>query len=111
IFRFGDPSDIAHIAGYPGSGIAGFYIPRAGNSVAFVPAREDRAAGSIARRNERTALDGMSVLKHEYAHHFMMQYFPGAYPGWYVEGYAETVATIRFLDNGSFHIGDPPQYR
>jgi len=111
IFRFGDTGDIAHMAGYPGSGIAGFYIPRAGASVAYVPAREDRRSGSVGRVNEKTQLDGMSVLKHEYAHHFMMQYFPGAYPGWYVEGYAETVATIRFLDDGSFHIGDPPQYR
>jgi cytochrome c-type biogenesis protein CcmH/NrfG len=111
IFRFGDQGDIAHIAGASGSGIAGFYIPRAGASVAYVPAREDRRSSSIVRENEATKLDGMSVLKHEYAHHFMMQYFPGAYPRWYVEGYAETVATIRFLDDGSFHIGDPPQYR
>ena len=111
IFRFGDQGDIAHIAGLPGSGIAGFYISRAGNSVAFVPAREERQSRSIVRRDNRTALDGMSVLKHEYAHHFMMQYFPGAYPRWYVEGYAETVATIRFLEDGSFHVGDPPQYR
>ena len=110
IFRFGDTGDIAVMAGAPGSGIAGFYIPRAGASVAYVPARQDRRSRSI-RRASRNALDGMSVLKHEYAHHFMMQYFPGAYPRWYVEGYAELVASIRFLGDGHFHVGDPPQYR
>ncbi len=111
IFRFGDAGAIAVMAGAPGSGIAGFYIPRAGNSVAFVPANEDRRSRSILRRGSSGDLDGMTVLKHEYAHHFMMQYFPGAYPRWYVEGYAELVATIRFLDDGSFHVGDPPQHR
>ena len=111
IFRFGDQDDIAHMAGAPGSGIAGFYISRAGASVAYVPARESRSGASIVRRDERTQLDGMSVLKHEYAHHFMMQNFPSAYPRWYAEGYAETVATIRFLEDGTFHVGDPPQYR
>ena len=111
IFRFGDSGNIAVLAGAPGSGIAGFYIPRAGASVAFVPANEDSRSRSIIWQRSKNDLDGMSVLKHEYAHHFMMQYFPGAYPRWYVEGYAELVATIRFLDDGSFHVGDPPQYR
>lgn len=44
-------------------------------------------------------------------HYFMMQHFPAAYPAWYVEGYAELLATIRFNDDGTFHVGDPPQYR
>lgn len=29
------------------------------------------------------------VLFHEYAHHFMLDYFPSAYPAWFVEGFAE----------------------
>jgi len=33
------------------------------------------------------------VLRHEYAHHFMMQTFPAAYPAWLVEGYAEYFST------------------
>ena len=33
------------------------------------------------------------TLFHEYAHHFMMQNFPGHYPGWFVEGFAEYFAT------------------
>ena len=34
------------------------------------------------------------MLFHEYAHHFMFQYFPAGYPSWYVEAFAETLATI-----------------
>jgi len=29
------------------------------------------------------------VVLHEYAHHFMLQYFPYGYPAWLIEGYAE----------------------
>ena len=33
------------------------------------------------------------VLLHEYAHHFMYQNFPGFYPGWFTEGFAEFFMT------------------
>ena len=109
VFRFGEISDIGRLAG--SSGIAGFYIPREGGSVAFTPARGDRPTASIIRRDSRTDLDPMSVLLHEYTHHFMFQHFPAAYPSWYVEGFAETTATIVLKPDGSFHVGNPPQYR
>ena len=51
------------------------------------------------------------MLKHEYVHYFMMQHFPAAYPRWYVEGYAELLATLRLNEDGSFFVGDPPLYR
>ena len=44
------------------------------------------------------------VLLHEYAHHFMLQYFPAAYPTWYMEGFAEYVATTR-LTGDSIEFG------
>ncbi len=114
VYRFGDVGDIGRMAG--SSGVAGFYIPRAGDSVSYTPAREQRrrsmSVTNVSRnRAERTRLDEVSVLQHEYVHYFMMQHFPAAYPSWYVEGYAELLATTRFNDDGSFHIGDPPQYR
>ena len=102
IYRSGVGVDIAALAGDSDSGIRGFYIPHL-EPVAFVPARE-----TIQTRSE---LDAETVLKHEYAHHFMFRHFPGAYPGWYVEGLAETYATIDFKPDGSFHLGNPPQYR
>ena len=112
VFRSGDIGDIGRLAG--SSGVAGFYIPRAGGSVAFTPAKTGVMNTGVLmskRPDSRTDLDPQSVLFHEYAHHFMFQHFPAAYPSWYVEGYAETVATIDFKPDGSFHLGNPPQYR
>ena len=37
---------------------------------------------------------GDDVVLHEYVHHFMMRYYPSAYPAWLVEGYAEYYATV-----------------
>src|SRR4051812_22071313 len=62
IYRAGNIVDISVLAGDAESGIAGFYIPRL-EPVAFVPAREQ-----VQLRSE---LDPETVLKHEYAHHFM----------------------------------------
>jgi hypothetical protein len=114
VYRFGSVSDIGRMAGSPG--VAGFYIPRAGDSVSFTPARQDRRRSMTVvnvdrSRNRQAELDTVSVLQHEYIHYFMMQHFPAAYPAWYVEGYAELLATIRFNEDGTFHVGDPPQYR
>jgi tetratricopeptide (TPR) repeat protein len=114
VFRFGDAGAIARAAEIPG--IAGVYFGRAGESLALTPAREERRRSNSvtnvdARRAQRTNLDIVSVLQHEYVHYFMMQHFPAAYPRWYVEGYAELLATTRLNEDGSFHVGDPPLYR
>lgn len=61
-----------------GSSVAGFYLP----SDQGVFAIFDR------RRNESD-----TTLFHEYAHHFMLANFPAAYPGWFVEGFAEYFMT------------------
>jgi hypothetical protein len=51
-----------------------------------------------------SALDGSiqenDTLFHEYAHHFMLENFPGAYPAWYVEGWAEYFMTAEFTREG-----------
>jgi len=39
------------------------------------------------------ALGADDVLFHEYAHHFMLENFPAAYPAWFVEGWAEYFMT------------------
>ena len=41
---------------------------------------------------------GDDILFHEYAHHFMAQNFPGGYPGWFTEGFAEFFMTAS-VDN------------
>ena len=107
IYRSGDVDDIGRLA----PGAAGFYIPRM-NPVAFTPARSTRnTQGSIVKRDSRTDLDPRSVLFHEYAHQFMFQNFEAGYPSWYIEAFAETAATIVLKDDGTFHLGNPPQYR
>lgn len=108
IYRTGDTGDIGRLA--HSETAAGFYIPKL-NPVAFTPAKKDKPSGSIIKRDSRTELDPRSVLFHEYAHHFMFQYFAASYPSWYIEAFAETVATIDLEEDGSFHLGNPPQYR
>ena len=69
---------------------AGFYAATPTGIAAFVDQRAE--AGD----NE--------VLFHEYAHHFMMQYAPGAYPAWYIEGFAEYFMTAKF-DAANIDVG------
>lgn len=111
VFRSGDTDDIAALAGAPGSGIYGFYIPRAGSTVAFVPVRNKRRDGMGVRTLNEVQLDTQRVLFHEYTHHFMLTNFSTAYPYWYAEGFAEVYGTIDLRDDGSFHLGNVPQAR
>jgi hypothetical protein len=76
-------------------GIAGFYAATPDGIAAFV---DDSAEAT-----------GNEILFHEYAHHFMSQYRPNAYPGWYVEGFAEYFMTARIsprrIDIGQYSPG------
>ena len=51
------------------------------------------------------------VLHHEYAHHFMLQYFPAIYPGWYTEGFAELIGSSKLMDDGRIGYGMPALHR
>lgn len=80
---------------WPGvrSAVAGFYSAGTNGvlAVADMGARVGEP-GEVGSAGART------VLFHEYAHHFMYQYFPGTYPPWYVEGFAEFMSGTRFID-------------
>ena len=78
--------------------VAGFYIPRASGSVAFVP----RNAGEGAK----TDLNADTIFFHEYAHHLMLQKAQAAYPAWLVEGFAEFYSTAKFEPDGSVGLRD-----
>lgn len=110
VFRTGDTDRLGYILNASGSGIGGIYFPRAGNPTSFVPAREKRST-SRHIDTDGPNLDIRSTLFHEYTHHFMLSNVSMAYPHWYTEGFAELYSTIRFNDDGSFHVGDPPQHR
>ncbi len=101
VYMTGDLSSIARLA--RSSNVAGFYIPRASGSVAFVPKTGSGNGGGI---------DAEEVLFHEYTHHFMLSnWAESAFPSWYVEGFAEFFAPTRFRDDGSIEIARPPMYR
>ena len=51
-----------------------------------------------------TGSDNDNTLFHEYAHHYMQQNMTGAYPGWFVEGFAEFFATAD-LSPGRMRVG------
>ncbi len=82
--------------------VAGFYTGMVSGSLAVVDRRQS---------GEKLALDGDTILFHEYAHHFMLHYFPAAYPAWYIEGFAEFMATTEFTPEGNAKIGLPAYYR
>lgn len=111
VYRSGDTTDIARLYGDIQSPVAGFFIPRASGSVAFVPARETVSRTPGTRDSGDGELKSEIILFHEYVHHFMMQYFPVAYPAWYIEGFAEVYSTAEFLDQGVFRIGKPANHR
>jgi tetratricopeptide (TPR) repeat protein len=102
IYVVGDQSDIRKLAGTESRFVAGFYIPRAGGSRAFV---QDI-------RNQRGYPHFSTiVLLHEYAHHFLMTATPYAMPRWMNEGAAEFFAAAGFEDDGSVLVGRPAQHR
>lgn len=67
--------------------------PQSGENVVgtYFPTEEDIFA--VAIRADGNGVSGDEVLMHEYAHHFMLGNFPGSYPAWFVEGFAEYYAT------------------
>ena len=79
IFAVGSQRDIRRLAGSVEDNVAGFYVPRAGASRAFV---QDI-------RNKSGYPDFSTVvLLHEYAHHFLISSSRYAMPRWLSEGAA-----------------------
>ena len=56
-------------------------------------------------------LDADTILFHEYAHHFMYQHTPAAYPVWFVEGFAEFYSSTEFDEAGHASYGRPAYHR
>jgi tetratricopeptide (TPR) repeat protein len=83
--------------------LAGFYLPRAGAAIAVVPKDKNGFTD--------LAISGETVLYHEYAHHFMYGQTSRIYPRWFVEGFAEFLAGVRFRSDGSVGLGVPPDHR
>lgn len=103
VYVVGDTDAVQKLVGRGGDGVAGFYIPRAEGSVAFVPRRMSTSGADD--------LNADTVFFHEYTHHLMLGNMVGALPAWYVEGYAEFHASARFQPDGSVWLGASGAYR
>jgi len=82
--------------------LSGFYLPRAGGSLAIVP--QVKATSGVAEWS-------MIVLLHEYAHHFMISGSNFPVPRWLSEGAAEFFASASFERDGGVWLGRPAQHR
>lgn len=102
VFVVGGQRDIAELSGRDSRSLAGFYIPRASGSIAFV---------QDIRPSSRITDFSMIILLHEYAHHFFSITSPFALPEWMSEGAAEFFASARFPANGNLEIGRPADHR
>lgn len=81
IYLFGSDDFGEAFPHFDNSNVAGVYYAQT----------ERIAAYSIFSPN--SGIGSQDILFHEYAHHFMYQYFNNAYPSWYIEGFAEVVST------------------
>lgn len=102
IFAVGSSRDIRKLSGGKDKRIAGFYVPRAGGSRAFVQ--------DIRLKNGYPSFSTV-ILLHEYAHHFLMSSTRYEMPRWASEGAAEFFAAASFSSDGSVMIGRPAQHR
>lgn len=103
VFVVGSQREIRRLARSNNNALAGFYLPRAGASRAFV---QDI-------RNKSNGYPDFStvILLHEYAHHFLISSSRHALPRWMNEGAAEFLASTVFNRNGSIQIGRPASHR
>jgi tetratricopeptide (TPR) repeat protein len=83
--------------------VAGFYVPRAGGTIAIVP--------RVKSGESEYDLSGERVLLHEYAHHVMYGESALSYPLWYSEGFAEFLASAGFEKDGGVGLGKPAMHR
>jgi tetratricopeptide (TPR) repeat protein len=91
VYLVDSTKDLRRVFPDVGSQTAGAYsaTPNGISAVAFKP-----------------AVYGDYIVKHEYYHHFMMQYFAGGYPAWMVEGMAEFFSTTEPVA-GKMMVGAP----
>ena len=102
IYEMGDEGQVQAALGQTNSGVAGFYTSNALGPYAVTERKAYTAGGDFTAE---------LVLHHEYAHHFMMQYFPGTYRPWYIEGFAELIGSSKTLPDGKIAYGWPAKHR
>ena len=102
IYEVATTRDVEQALGLVDSGVGGFYDSNMLGPFAVTPRRSFVHDASFT--------PGL-ILHHEYAHHFMLQYFPAVYPQWYVEGFAELIGSSKVLPDGRIGYGMPARHR
>ena len=95
--------EVRRLYGEGSKNIGGFYIARAGGSLAIVPQLEGSGQGDLDF--------SMIVLLHEYAHHFLLSSSAFPMPRWLSEGQAEFFASAKFETNGDVWVGRAALHR
>jgi hypothetical protein len=89
------------------SGLLGWYQRRlASPTITVVTSQKEKE-----KFQQVGYLNSQALLLHEYSHHFMLANSRGAYPYWYVEGFAEFNANATFAKDDALLIGYPANYR
>lgn len=104
IYEVDNTDDIQRALGVSNTGIAGFYNSNVLGPYLVTPR-------TIVFETSSTDFTPALVRHHEYAHHFMLQYFPSVYPDWYVEGFAELIASSKRMSDGRIGYGMPAKHR
>lgn len=102
IYEVDNDGDVEAALGLSDSGVAGFYTSNILGPFAVTPHSTTFHVGNFTPE---------LVLHHEYAHHFMLQYFPAVYPQWYVEGFAELIGSSTVQPDGKVAYGMTPKSR
>lgn len=102
VYMVRNDTEVRKLQGDKKSFVQGFYMPRAGGSVAFVPETISGSADS---------LDPYRILFHEYAHHFLIGSTARGYPLWFSEGFAEFLSSVKFERDGGIGLGAPARHR
>jgi hypothetical protein len=102
IYEVDSTDEVERALGLTSSGVAGFYDSNLLGPFAVTPRKT---------QSHDPYFTPALVLHHEYAHHFMLQYFPSVYPSWYVEGFAELIGSSKVMDDGKIGYGMPARHR
>lgn len=105
VFMVSNDREVRRLCGESCKFVGGFYVPRAGGSIAIVP----RISGSGASSGDLEF--SMITLLHEYAHHFLISSNAFAMPRWLSEGSAEFFASASFTKDGGVSVGRPANHR
>lgn len=102
IYVLKSPSKVRKLYGSDSKYVAGFYIPRAGGSIAII---------SSIKKSSKGVSQSEQVLLHEYAHHYLLGSSNRAYPRWLSEGFAEFFSSAKFERDGGVGLGLPAYHR